>query len=99
MPQGAGLDGRQDDLARLGEHGRIGPGGIGEEVQQRLVLGGDAGRGGHGRDGLDALPLGGQEQARTVVAQGCGAIGMSDDADQLLDIGGETRLLGVIGSL
>jgi hypothetical protein len=27
------LDARQDDIARLGEHGLIGPGRVGEEVQ------------------------------------------------------------------
>src|SRR3954451_25383904 len=42
LDRSAALDGRQGQLANLGEHHLIRPGGLANEVQKRLVLGGDA---------------------------------------------------------
>jgi hypothetical protein len=39
------LNGRQYEVAHFGEHGGIRPGRLTNEMQQRLVLGGDPGRG------------------------------------------------------
>ena len=61
-------------------------------MQQRLVLGRDAGGRGDSGDRLDALALGRQEQAGAVVAQGLGPIGMAQNAREGLNKGGEPVL-------
>src|SRR3954454_14494279 len=48
--------------------------------------------------GLYALALGRHEQARAVVAQGCGAVGVADDPDQRRNIGGKPHFTAVMGS-
>ena len=92
------LDCRQDQVAHLGEHGRIRPRCLAHEMQKRLVLGRDPGRGRDRGDRLDALALGGHEQTRAVVAQGCGAVGVADDVDQRRNIGGKPHVTAVRGS-
>jgi hypothetical protein len=93
------LDRRQDQVTHLGEHGRIGPRRLTHEMQERLVLGGDPGRG-RGRDRghrLYALARGQHEQTRAVVAQGCGAVGVAEDTDQRRNIGGKPHFTTVMG--
>src|SRR4051812_13701881 len=67
-------------------------------MQERLVLGGNPGRGRDRGDRLDALARGRHEQTRAVVAQGCGAIGVADDVDQRRNIGGKPPVTAVMGS-
>jgi hypothetical protein len=81
----------QRHLAHFAQHSLIGPRGDGDKMQQRLVFrsrGGWRGKGGHW---LDALALAGQQQPGAVVVQRHHAIGMTDDAGQLLDVGLEPQ--------
>src|SRR4051812_9382639 len=92
------LEGGQDQVAHLGEHGRIRPRRLTNEMQERLVLGGNPGRGRDRSYRLDALAPGRHEQTRAVVAQGCGAVGVADDVDQRRNIGGKPHFTAVMGS-
>src|SRR3954470_17421800 len=92
------LEGGQDQVAHLGEHGRIRPRRLTNEMQERLVLGGNPGRGRDRSYRLDALARGRHKQTRAVVAQGCGAVGVADDVDQRRNIGGKPHFTAVMGS-
>src|SRR3954467_9688128 len=92
------LDGRQDQVAHRGEPGRIRPRRLTNEMQQRLVLGGNPGRGRDRGHRLYALAPGRHEQTRAVVAQGCGAVGVADDSDQRPNIGGKPPFTARMGS-
>src|SRR3954470_913886 len=67
-------------------------------MQERLVLGGDPGRGRDRGYRLYALAPGRHEQACAVVAQGRGPIGVADDTDQRRNIGGKPHFTAVMGS-
>ena len=90
------FNGGQHQVAHLGEHRRIRPRRLTYEMQQRLVLGGDPGRSCHGGHRLDALARGWHEQARAVVAQRCGPIGVADDTGQRLDVDAKPRFTPLI---
>jgi hypothetical protein len=73
------LNGRQRDLPHFAQHGLIGPGSLGHEMQQRLMLRRGSRRSGQRGHGLDTLPLARQYQSGAVVVQRRRAIGMADD--------------------
>jgi hypothetical protein len=62
------LDRRQHQRAHLGQHRRIRPWRVADEVEQRLVLRRHPRRRRHRRHRLDALALARHQQAKTVVA-------------------------------
>jgi hypothetical protein len=70
--------GRQHLLAHGGEHGRIIPRGLGDEVMQGLVGCLDMPRIEAGGHRLDALALAGQQQAGAIAAQRIDPVGVTD---------------------
>src|SRR3954447_1771438 len=88
----AAFDDRQDQLLYSAENPLIRPRRIGEEMQQRLVLGRDPGRRRYRRDRLHALALARQQQAQAIITQRLHPIRMPDHLGERLDIGREPFL-------
>src|SRR4051794_10444299 len=63
----AAFDNRQDQLLYPAENPLVRPRRVGDEMQQRLVLGRDPGRCRYRRDRLDALALARQQQAQAII--------------------------------
>ena len=78
---------RQGQLLYPAENPLIRPRRVGDEMQQRLVLGRDPRRRRYRRDRLDALALARQQQAPAIITQRLRPIGMPDHLSQCLDIG------------
>ena len=83
----AAFDDRQGQLLYPAEYRLVRPRCVGDEMQQRLVLGRDPGRRRHCRDRLNALALSRQQQAPAIVTQRLGPIGMPDHLGQRLNVG------------
>ena len=83
---------RQGQLLYPAENPLIRPRRIGDEMQQRLVLGRDPRRRRYRRDRLDALTLSRQQQAQAIITQRRRPIRMSDHLGERLDIGAKASL-------
>ena len=81
------LDGGQHAGADHGEHRRVGPIGLGDEVVQRFMGGLDPSGLDPSRHRLDALALAGQQQARAVAPNRGEAVSMAEGCAKRLDIG------------
>ena len=86
------FDQRQGQLLYPAENPLVRPRRVGNEMQQRLVLGRDPGRRRYRRDRLDALALARQQQAQAIITQRLRPIGMPDHLGERLDIGREPFL-------
>jgi len=86
------FDQRQGELLYSAENPLIRPRRVGDEMQQRLVLGRNPGRRRHRRDRLDALALARQQQAQAIITQRRRPIGMPDHLGERLDIGAKPFL-------
>ena len=80
------LDLRQHHLAHFGQDVVVQPLALADEMQQRLMLGCDPRRSRQRRHRLDALALGGHDEAHAIVAQWSNPIGMADHTRQPVDI-------------
>src|SRR5215211_4985387 len=89
----AAFDDRQGQLLYPAENPLIRPRRVGDEMQQRLVLGRDPRRRRHRCDRLDALALARQQQAPAIIMQRLPPIGMPDHLSQRLDVGRKPFLL------
>jgi hypothetical protein len=81
------LDGGQHASAHHGEHGRVGPIGLGDQVVQRLMGGLDPPRLDARGHRLNALALARQQQACAVAPSRGDAVGMAEGRAKRLDIG------------
>jgi hypothetical protein len=88
----AAFDDRQGQFLYPAKNPLVRPRRIGEEMQQRLVLGRDPGRRRHRRDRLDALTLSRQQQAQAIIAQRRRPIRVPNHLGERLDIGREPFL-------
>jgi len=85
-PGGDGPERRQDVVPHRGQQRVVGPGGLGDEMVQRLVRGADLLGVDPGRHGLDTLALAGQDQTTAVGAERRLAIGMRQGAAHRSDV-------------
>jgi hypothetical protein len=83
----ATFDDRQGQLLYPAENPLLRPRRVGDEMQQRLVLGRDPGRRRHRRDRLDALTVSRQQQAPAIIPQRLHSIRVPDHFGERLDIG------------
>jgi hypothetical protein len=83
----AAFDERQGQFLYPAENPLVRPWRVGNEMQQRLVLGRDPGRRRYRRDRLDALAFARQQQAPAIITQWFRPIGMPDHLGQRLDVG------------
>jgi hypothetical protein len=81
------FDDWQGQLLYPAENPLVRPWRVGDEMQQRLVLGRDPRRCGYCRDRLDALALAWQQQAPAIITQRLRPIGMPDHLGQRLNVG------------
>jgi hypothetical protein len=88
----AAFDDRQGQLLDPAENPLVRPRRVGDEMQQRLVLGRDPGRCRYRRDRLDALTVSRQQQASAIITQWLGPIRMPNHLGECLDIGHEPFL-------
>src|SRR4051794_24664222 len=83
----AAFDERQDQLLYPAENPIVRPRRVGDEMQQRLVLGRDPGRRRYRRNRLDALAFARQQQAPAIITQRLRPIRMPDHFGKRIDIG------------
>jgi hypothetical protein len=83
---------RQGQFLYPAENPLVRPRRVGDEMQQRLVLGRDPGRRRYRRNRLDALALTRQQQAQAIIAQRHRPIRVPNHLGQRLDIGHEPFL-------
>ena len=81
------LDDGQHEIAHASQYRFIRPGGLANEMQERLMFCGDARRGHQGGHRFDALALTRHQQTEAVISQGLLPIGMTDHLGQSLAIG------------
>src|SRR3954469_4289635 len=87
--------GGQHLLANRGEHGRVTPRGGGDEVLQRLVQAGHAGRVETRRHRLDALALARQQEARAIADHALPAVGVAQHLGQPRQVRLQASLAGL----
>jgi len=86
LDRAALFDDRHGQLLDPAENPLARPRRVGEEMQQRLVLGRDPRRRRHRRDRLDALALARQQQAQAIITQRLRSIRMPDHLGKRLDV-------------
>ena len=86
------VDDRQGQLLYSAENPLIRPRRVGDEMQQRLMLGRDPRRRRHRRDRLDALAFSREQQAQAIITQRRRPIRMPDHRGEPIDIGGKPFL-------
>jgi hypothetical protein len=88
----AAFDERQGQFLYPAENPLVRPRCVGNEMQQRLVLGRDPGRRRYRCDRLDALTVARQQQAQAIIAQRLRPIRVPNHLGKRIDIGREPFL-------